>query len=150
MADMQVSQWEPYVWADSASAQTSAENEVSAESDAINETFAPADDSIKNKNPLKNIPKEYTPTAALQSLLQWMERNNVERLITKTQIIIAPGYHFQIIRALVTNFHQPQSTLLLLISAIVGEEWKNIYQYALANEYRFLSYGDGSILWVNQ
>ena len=88
-------------------------------------------------------------TESLQSLLQWMQKNNATRIITKTQIIIAPGYEFKIIRALITNFHQPQSTLLLLISAIVGENWKKIYQYALANEYRFLSYGDGSILWVS-
>ncbi|MFN3299849.1 MAG: S-adenosylmethionine:tRNA ribosyltransferase-isomerase [Sediminibacterium sp.] len=96
----------------------------------------------------ENIPKEYTATESLQSLLQWMQKNNASRIITKTQIIIAPGYSFKIIRALITNFHQPQSTLLLLVSAIVGENWKKIYQYALANEYRFLSYGDGSILWV--
>lgn len=96
----------------------------------------------------ENIPKEYTATESLQSLQQWMQNNNASRIITKTQIIIAPGYSFKIIRALITNFHQPQSTLLLLVSAIVGENWKKIYQYALANEYRFLSYGDGSILWV--
>lgn len=96
----------------------------------------------------ENMPKEYTATESLQSLQQWMQNNNASRIITKTQIIIAPGYSFKIIRALITNFHQPQSTLLLLVSAIVGENWKKIYQYALANEYRFLSYGDGSILWV--
>jgi S-adenosylmethionine:tRNA ribosyltransferase-isomerase len=61
-----------------------------------------------------------------------MQKNNASRIITKTQIIIAPGYSFKIIRALITNFHQPQSTLLLLVSAIVGENWKKIYQYALA------------------
>ncbi len=98
--------------------------------------------------PYENIPKAYTATESLQSLLEWMQKNNATRIITKTQIIIAPGYEFKIIRALITNFHQPQSTLLLLVSAIVGENWKKIYQYALANEYRFLSYGDGSLLWV--
>lgn len=86
---------------------------------------------------------------ALLSLLQWMQINNTERLITKTQIIIAPGYRFRIISALVTNFHQPQSTLLLLVSAIVGDDWRTIYRYAMENDFRFLSYGDGSLLWAN-
>jgi S-adenosylmethionine:tRNA ribosyltransferase-isomerase len=72
----------------------------------------------------------------------------MERLITKTQIIIAPGYRFRIIHALVTNFHQPQSTLLLLVAAITGNDWKKIYDYALANGFRFLSYGDGNLLWL--
>lgn len=87
---------------------------------------------------------------ALSALLQWMQRHQMERLITKTQIIIAPGYRFRIIRALVTNFHQPQSTLLLLVAAIVGETWRKIYSYALENNFRFLSYGDGSLLWTTQ
>ena len=108
-----------------------------------------ADLQVTQWEPYENKTKEYTATEALESLLQWMKRNNAARLITKTQIIIAPGYEFKIIRALITNFHQPQSTLLLLVSAIVGENWKKIYQFALANEYRFLSYGDGSILFVH-
>lgn len=129
-ADLHVTQWEPY---------------------------ATAGETAENESAQKNILKEYTSgsnivlpsaTESLQSLLQWMQKNNATRIITKTQIIIAPGYKFKIIRALITNFHQPQSTLLLLVSAIVGENWKKIYQYALDNEYRFLSYGDGSILWV--
>jgi len=69
-------------------------------------------------------------------------------LITKTQIIIAPGYKFRMIHALITNFHQPQSTLLLLVAAITGDDWKKIYGYAMENDFRFLSYGDGSLLWV--
>ena len=122
------------------------------------EPYVSAGETAENKIEQKNIPKEYTSsgdivlpsaTESLQSLLQWMQKNNASRIITKTQIIIAPGYSFKIIRALITNFHQPQSTLLLLVSAIVGENWKKIYQYALANEYRFLSYGDGSILFVH-
>jgi S-adenosylmethionine:tRNA ribosyltransferase-isomerase len=68
-------------------------------------------------------------------------------LITKTQILIAPGYHFKIVNGLVTNFHQPQSTLLLLVAAFVGSNWRNVYDYALQNDFRFLSYGDGSLLW---
>jgi S-adenosylmethionine:tRNA ribosyltransferase-isomerase len=68
-------------------------------------------------------------------------------LITKTQILIAPGYHFKIVNGLVTNFHQPQSTLLLLVAAFIGPNWRNVYDYALQNDFRFLSYGDGSLLW---
>jgi S-adenosylmethionine:tRNA ribosyltransferase-isomerase len=88
-----------------------------------------------------------TPDEALNHLLTWMNRNKAERLVAKTQIIIAPGYKFNIATALITNFHQPQSTLLLLVAALVGEKWKEIYDYALANDFRFLSYGDGSLLW---
>jgi S-adenosylmethionine:tRNA ribosyltransferase-isomerase len=83
---------------------------------------------------------------ALQSLLQWMEENKMERLITKTQIIIAPGYQFRIAKGLITNFHQPQSTLLLLIAALAGPGWKEMYDYALENDFRFLSYGDGCLI----
>lgn len=85
---------------------------------------------------------------ALQSLLNWMEEIKMERLITKTSIIIAPGYKPRIAKALVTNFHQPQSTLLLLIAALIGENWRKVYDYALKNNFRFLSYGDGCLLWV--
>ena len=88
-----------------------------------------------------------TTSTALQSLLNWMKRNNVAKLVTKTQIIIAPGYGLKVANALITNFHQPQSTLLLLVAAIVGEDWKKIYDYALQHEFRFLSYGDGCLLF---
>lgn len=84
---------------------------------------------------------------ALNNLQKWMEKNKVTRLITKTQILIAPGYSLKVANGIITNFHQPQSTLLLLIAAIVGDEWKNIYDYALNNDFRFLSYGDGCLLW---
>jgi S-adenosylmethionine:tRNA ribosyltransferase-isomerase len=83
---------------------------------------------------------------ALHALIAWMQKNEIELLITKTQIIIAPGYSFKIAKALITNFHQPQSTLLLLVSALIGAEWKRVYQYAIENEFRFLSYGDGCFL----
>jgi len=84
---------------------------------------------------------------SLQALINWMQLNNMQQLITKTQIIITPYYQLKIVDAIITNFHQPQSTLLLLISAIVGNDWKKIYHYALANDCRFLSYGDSSLLW---
>jgi S-adenosylmethionine:tRNA ribosyltransferase-isomerase len=76
-----------------------------------------------------------------------MKDNKQERLIAKTQILIAPGYPFKIVKGLVTNFHQPQSTLLLLVAALIGKDWKKVYDYALQNDFRFLSYGDGSLLW---
>jgi S-adenosylmethionine:tRNA ribosyltransferase-isomerase len=83
---------------------------------------------------------------SLENLLQWMDKNNMQRIVSKTQILIAPGYTFKIIKGLVTNFHQPQSTLLLLVAALTGQDWKSIYAYALDNNFRFLSYGDGSLL----
>jgi S-adenosylmethionine:tRNA ribosyltransferase-isomerase len=87
-------------------------------------------------------------TTALYALISWMQKNELELLITKTQIIIAPGYTFKIANALITNFHQPQSTLLLLVSALIGDDWKKVYKYALQNDFRFLSYGDGCLLWM--
>lgn len=95
-----------------------------------------------------DIPEQNIPAAtALQTLLDWMKKNNTDRLFAKTQILIAPGYTLKIARGLITNFHQPQSTLLLLIAAIVGSNWKKIYDYALQHDYRFLSYGDGCLLF---
>jgi S-adenosylmethionine:tRNA ribosyltransferase-isomerase len=84
---------------------------------------------------------------ALQSLLDWMDKNKLKRLVTKTQILIAPGYPFKIVKGLITNFHQPQSTLLLLVAALIGNDWRKVYDHALQNEFRFLSYGDGCLLW---
>ena len=85
---------------------------------------------------------------ALTELLNWMKRNALSRLFTQTQILIAPGYQFKIVTALVTNFHQPQSTLLLLVAAAVGADWRKIYDHALEHDFRFLSYGDGSLLFI--
>ena len=83
---------------------------------------------------------------ALQSLLDWMDATGQETLHAETQIMIKPGYQFHIVDQLITNFHQPQSTLLLLVSAFVDGDWKTIYDYALSHDFRFLSYGDSSIL----
>ncbi|MBK6937827.1 MAG: S-adenosylmethionine:tRNA ribosyltransferase-isomerase [Chitinophagaceae bacterium] len=91
--------------------------------------------------------KEIPVTEALQSLLLWMNKHQLDRIVTKTQILIAPGYEFKIANGLITNFHQPQSTLLLLVAALIGDKWKEVYQYAIENDFRFLSYGDGSLLW---
>jgi S-adenosylmethionine:tRNA ribosyltransferase-isomerase len=87
-------------------------------------------------------------TEALAALLQWMQKNNQQNIFTCTQILIAPGYHFKIAKAIITNFHQPQSTLLLLVAAAIGDDWKKVYDYALQNQFRFLSYGDGSLLFI--
>ena len=83
---------------------------------------------------------------SLQALLDWMVRRNLTVLHSSTQIIIAPGYEYKIVKMLVTNFHQPQSTLLLLVSAFVKGDWHKIYDYALSHDFRFLSYGDSSLL----
>lgn len=90
--------------------------------------------------------EEIAPKEALQHLLSWLERHHLPALHSSTQIIIAPGYENKIVKMLVTNFHQPQSTLLLLVSAFVKGDWHKIYDYALAHDFRFLSYGDSSLL----
>lgn len=87
-----------------------------------------------------------TPMQAMQNILTYLDANNLPALHTSTQIIIAPGYEYKIVKILITNFHQPQSTLLLLVSAFVNGDWRSIYDYALAHDFRFLSYGDSSLL----
>ena len=86
---------------------------------------------------------------ALQALLAYLDETHQDMLHAETQIMIKPGYRFRVVEQLITNFHQPKSTLLLLVSAFVGEDWKKIYNYALAHDFRFLSYGDSSILFRN-
>ena len=85
---------------------------------------------------------------ALKSLSNLLSINKTDKLITKTQLMVTPGYTFKICDALVTNFHQPKSTLLLIIAAITGNNWKAIYAHAIMNKYRFLSYGDGCLFWI--
>lgn len=87
-----------------------------------------------------------SPVSALQNIVDYLDRNGLNSLHGSTQIIIAPGYEYKIVKMLVTNFHQPQSTLLLLVSAFVHGDWKKIYDYALGHDFRFLSYGDSSLL----
>ena len=87
-----------------------------------------------------------TPVESLQGILAYLDCHGMEALHTSTQIIIAPGYEYKIVKKIVTNFHQPQSTLLLLVSAFVKGDWKKIYDYALSHDFRFLSYGDSSLL----
>ncbi len=93
-----------------------------------------------------NSEKFATAVDALKALASWMDAHELKVLHSSTQIIIAPGYDYKIVKMLVTNFHQPQSTLLLLVSAFVKGDWHKIYDYALAHDFRFLSYGDSSLL----
>lgn len=83
---------------------------------------------------------------AYQHVLNWMNRHEMDHLEGDTQLLIAPGYKYHVISGLITNFHQPKSTLLLLVSALIGDAWRNCYDYALANDFRFLSYGDSCLL----
>ena len=85
---------------------------------------------------------------ALNFLTDWMNLHNKNTLFTRTQILIVPGYKFRLANMLVTNFHQPRSTLLLLVAAAIGNDWKKMYDYAMKNDFRFLSYGDGNLLFL--
>ena len=96
---------------------------------------------------LYDIPADFTGEEVLDILILYMEQNGLERLRAATEIMITPlGYNYRIVRNIVTNFHQPKSTLLLLVSAYVGDDWHKIYDYALSHDFRFLSYGDSSLL----
>jgi len=88
----------------------------------------------------------YSTLEALNFLSDWMNSNNKKTLFTRTQILIVPGYTFRVVNMLVTNFHQPRSTLLLLVAAAIGNDWKKMYDHAMKNDFRFLSYGDGNLL----
>lgn len=112
---------------------------------AINNELELLQVEVRQWDPYEKI-THTTAEQAIKALINWMEKHNIERLFAKTQIIIAPGYEPRIVNGLVTNFHQPQSTLILLVSAIVGDQWKTIYRYAMTHDFRFLSYGDGSLL----
>lgn len=90
---------------------------------------------------------DYTTEESIDAIIAWLEKEGLEELTVGTRIIIVPGFKFRIVDMMVTNFHQPQSTLILLISAFVGGDWQTIYNYALGNGFRFLSYGDSSLLF---
>ncbi|RYY68504.1 MAG: S-adenosylmethionine:tRNA ribosyltransferase-isomerase [Chitinophagaceae bacterium] len=90
-----------------------------------------------------------TPIEALQALINWMRTHNKTSIFTQTQLMIAPGYQFRLTNTLVTNFHQPQSTLLLLVAAAIGEDWRKMYDHALKHDFRFLSYGDGNLIFID-
>lgn len=93
--------------------------------------------------------KDLSVQEAMLFLKGWMLQKKLSTLIATTELMVKPGYQFKICKGLITNFHQPKSTLLLIIAAIAGAEWKAVYQHALANEYRFLSYGDGCLFWMD-
>ncbi len=116
---LQVSQWEPY------------------EGDKGN---------VKSEESATAVPTANNVQSSIRALLDWMDAHEMTVLHSSTQIIIAPGYDYKIVRMLVTNFHQPKSTLLLLVSAFVNGDWHRIYDYALQHDFRLLSYGDSSLL----
>ena len=122
--DLAVSQWEPY-------------EEVHKEVHGDNSSTS------------LNLSDSLNPNDSLRAIIDYLEDSGQNTLISSTRLMIAPGYIFHYPDALITNFHQPQSTLLLLVSAFAGNNWKDIYDYALENNYRFLSYGDSSMIWKN-
>jgi len=101
---------------------------------------------VKQWEVYEKLIEHCTVADGMNALLNWMDTRGLERLICKTQILIAKPYELKVASGIITNFHQPKSTLLLLIGAIVGPSWKKIYKYALENNFRFLSYGDSSLL----
>ncbi len=133
--DLKVGQWEPYEGTPSAHSLSS---RVATPSPMFP---SPAGEGLGVR------PERPWGESSLRALLAWMDRHHLDALHTSTQIIIVPGYHYHVVERMITNFHQPQSTLLLLVSAFVGgERWRDIYRYALDNDFRFLSYGDSSLL----
>ena len=100
---------------------------------------------IRQWEPYSHKADAISAEKSYSNVLQWMRRNGIDRLEGATQLMIAPGYHYHIVDGLVTNFHQPKSTLLLLVSALIGDNWKACYRYALDHDFRFLSYGDSCL-----
>ena len=108
----------------------------------------------KIDNPMKidqwvayQLPEKYSVKQAMESLLNYCEKNHIDTFESDTSLMIVPGFKFKSVQRLITNFHQPRSTLLLLVAAFSGKKnWKRIYDYALKKDYRFLSYGDSSLL----
>ncbi len=114
---------------------------------AINPVAMPHELFVSQWGPYKNFLHDIEARQSLKNILDYLDRNDADHLISATQIMIVPGFRFHYADALITNFHQPQSTLLLLISAFVDDNWRVIYDYALKSDFRFLSYGDSSLLW---
>ncbi len=97
--------------------------------------------------PYKNADKQISVEQSYSNVLRWMDKNDIDELMGDTQLLIAPGYRYNVIDGLITNFHQPKSTLLLLVSALIGDDWKECYRYALDHDFRFLSYGDSCLFF---
>jgi S-adenosylmethionine:tRNA ribosyltransferase-isomerase len=110
----------------------------------------PGELQVNQWDPYEAGEKNLPPSDALDALIHWMKQHQLTQLMATTQLLIAPSYRFQFTSGLITNFHQPGSTLLLLVGALVGDDWKKIYEYALNHSFRFLSYGDGSLLWKTE
>jgi len=89
---------------------------------------------------------EKTVEASLSNIIRFLDSNGLDEIVATTRLLIAPGYRFRLVNNMITNFHQPRSTLLLLVSAFVGGEWRKLYDYALSHNFRFLSYGDSCLL----
>jgi S-adenosylmethionine:tRNA ribosyltransferase-isomerase len=115
-----------------------------------NSNCLPGELQVNQWDPYEAEENNVSPSDALDALINWMEQHQLTQLMATTQLLIAPGYRFQFTSGLITNFHQPGSTLLLLVGALVGDDWKKIYNYALNHTFRFLSYGDGSLLWKSE
>jgi S-adenosylmethionine:tRNA ribosyltransferase-isomerase len=98
----------------------------------------------------KEWPGAISRKEALEALLHWMDTRSIQNIFTQTQLLIVPGYIFRVVDILITNFHQPQSTLLLIVAAALGDAWKKMYDYALTHDFRFLSYGDASLLFIRK
>lgn len=106
--------------------------------------------AVEQWEPYEISNSELSRSKALEALLNYMEKKKLNQLVVETKLLIAPGYEFKFADGLITNFHLPGSTLLLLVAAFIGEDWRKVYEYALKNDFRFLSYGDGSLLWRKQ
>lgn len=116
---------------------------------ANNNNITPNDLQIEQWECYEAPNSSITPKKALWHIIKFLEQHQLTTLYAKTKILIVPGYEFKMVNALITNFHQPKSTLILLVAAFIGKDWREVYQYALDNEFRFLSYGDGSLLFRN-
>ena len=102
---------------------------------------------LEQRQPYETSNNQISAKESLQHIIDFLKNHGLKNLYAKTSILIVPGYQFKIVKALVTNFHQPESTLILLIAAFIGEDWRKVYKYAIEHDYRFLSYGDGSLLF---
>jgi S-adenosylmethionine:tRNA ribosyltransferase-isomerase len=113
-----------------------------------NNNLSQSELEVKQWEPYENENQSITKKDAIQAIINYLDNTKLNSLCAKTGILIAPGYNFKIVNALITNFHQPESTLILLVAALVGQSWRTIYDYALEHNFRFLSYGDGSLLFL--
>ncbi|HZF64979.1 MAG TPA: S-adenosylmethionine:tRNA ribosyltransferase-isomerase [Chitinophagaceae bacterium] len=110
-------------------------------------TATPSDLTLGQWEAYELSPKNITYGESIEGIINFMQQHRMQHLVCETSLLIVPGYQFRSAEALITNFHQPRSTLLLLVAAFIGHDWKKVYQHALENNFRFLSYGDSSLLW---